>query len=268
MEEKVFETKREMVEYSIRSTYRKKIWSKFTKAIKDFDLIQDGDKIAVGVSGGKDSLLLSKLFQELKRDKSKNFEVAFISMNPGFGSMDLEQFKINLEELGIPCGIFDANVWEVAFESSPDSPCFLCAKMRRGVLYSKVEELGYNKLALGHHFDDLVETTLINMFYAGTTKTMIPKVKSTSGRLELIRPLIYIKENDIINFTKKNEIMAMACGCPIESGKVDSKRKEIKNLLSTLEKTNPQIKQSIFNSMKNINLDYVLGYVSEAKKGE
>ncbi|MCX3066290.1 MULTISPECIES: tRNA lysidine(34) synthetase [Cetobacterium] len=268
MEEKVFETKREMVEYSIRSTYRKKIWSKFTKAIKDFDLIQDGDKIAVGVSGGKDSLLLSKLFQELKRDKSKNFEVAFISMNPGFGSMDLEQFKINLEELGIPCEIFDANVWEVAFESSPDSPCFLCAKMRRGVLYSKVEELGYNKLALGHHFDDLVETTLINMFYAGTTKTMIPKVKSTSGRLELIRPLIYIKENDIINFTKKNEIMAMACGCPIESGKVDSKRKEIKNLLSTLEKTNPQIKQSIFNSMKNINLDYVLGYVSEAKKGE
>ncbi|ERT69501.1 MAG: tRNA lysidine(34) synthetase [Cetobacterium somerae] len=268
MEEKVFETKKEMVEYSIRSTYRKKIWSKFTKAIKDFDLIQDGDKIAVGVSGGKDSLLLSKLFQELKRDKSKNFEVAFISMNPGFGSMDLEQFKINLEELGIPCEIFDANVWEVAFESSPDSPCFLCAKMRRGVLYSKVEELGYNKLALGHHFDDLVETTLINMFYAGTTKTMIPKVKSTSGRLELIRPLIYIKENDIINFTKKNEIMAMACGCPIESGKVDSKRKEIKNLLSTLEKTNPQIKQSIFNSMKNINLDYVLGYVSEAKKGE
>lgn len=268
MEEKVFETKKEMVEYSIRNTYRKKIWSKFTKAIKDFDLIQDGDKIAVGVSGGKDSLLLSKLFQELKRDKSKNFEVAFISMNPGFGSMDLEQFKINLEELGIPCEIFDANVWEVAFESSPDSPCFLCAKMRRGVLYSKVEELGYNKLALGHHFDDLVETTLINMFYAGTTKTMIPKVKSTSGRLELIRPLIYIKENDIINFTKKNEIMAMACGCPIESGKVDSKRKEIKNLLSTLEKTNPQIKQSIFNSMKNINLDYVLGYVSEVKKGE
>ncbi len=268
MEEKVFETKKDMVEYSIRSTYRKKIWSKFTKAIKDFDLIQDGDKIAVGVSGGKDSLLLSKLFQELKRDKSKNFEVAFISMNPGFGSMDLEQFKTNLEELGIPCEIFDANVWEIAFESSPESPCFLCAKMRRGVLYNKVEELGYNKLALGHHFDDLIETTLINMFYAGTTKTMIPKVKSTSGKLELIRPLIYIKENDIINFTKKNEIMAMACGCPIESGKVDSKRKEMKNLLTTLEKTNPQIKQSIFNSMKNINLDYVLGYVSENKKGE
>lgn len=268
MSEKVFETKKEMVQDSIRTTYRKKIWSKFTKAVKDFKLIEDGDKIAVGVSGGKDSLLLAKLFQELKRDKSKNFEVAFISMNPGFGAVDLEQFKENLEELGIPCQIFEANVWEIAFEADPESPCFLCAKMRRGVLYNKVEELGFNKLALGHHFDDLIETTLINMFYAGTTKTMIPKVKSTSGKIELIRPLIYIKEEDIISFTKRNEIKAMACGCPIESGKVDSKRKEIKELLANLEKGNPQIKQSIFNSMRNVNLDYILGYVSKDKKGE
>lgn len=245
---------------SIRTTYRKKLWTKFIKAVKDFNLIEDGDRIAIGVSGGKDSLLLCKLFQELKKDRSKNFEVAFISMNPGFGAMDLEQFKNNLKELDIPCEIFDANVWEIAFESSPESPCFLCAKMRRGVLYKKVEELGYNKLALGHHFDDLVETSLINMFYAGTVKTMIPKVSSTSGKLQLIRPLIYIKENDIIAYTQKNGIQAMACGCPIEAGKVDSKRKEIKNLLKTLEKTNPQIKQSIFNSMKNINLDYILGY--------
>lgn len=268
MEEKIFENNQERVEFSIRTTYRKKIWSKFTKAVKDFDLIEDGDKIVVGVSGGKDSLLLAKLFQELKKDRSKNFEVAFISMNPGFGAIDLEQFKNNLEELGIPCEIFDANVWEIAFEADPNSPCFLCAKMRRGVLYKKVEELGYNKLALGHHFDDMIETTLINMFYAGTTKTMIPKVGSTSGKLELIRPLIYIKEQDIINFTKRNEIHAMACGCPIESGKVDSKRKEIKQLLASLEEKNPQIKQSIFNSMRNINLDYVLGYVSKDKKGE
>lgn len=245
---------------SIRTTYRKKLWTKFIKAVKDFNLIEDGDRIAIGVSGGKDSLLLCKLFQELKKDRSKNFEVAFISMNPGFGAMDLEQFKNNLKELDIPCEIFDANVWEIAFESSPESPCFLCAKMRRGVLYKKVEELGYNKLALGHHFDDLVETSLINMFYAGTVKTMIPKVSSTSGKLQLIRPLIYIKESDIIAYTQKNGIQAMACGCPIEAGKVDSKRKEIKNLLKTLEKTNPQIKQSIFNSMKNINLDYILGY--------
>lgn len=264
-EEKVL-TKAERIEESIRTKYRKKIWAKFIKGVKEYNLIEDGDKIAVGVSGGKDSLLLAKLFQELKKDRSKKFEVAFISMNPGFQAMDMEQFKQNLEEMNIPCEVFEANVWEVAFNENPNSPCFLCAKMRRGVLYNKVEELGYNKLALGHHFDDLVETTMINMFYAGTVKTMIPKVNSTSGKLQLIRPLINIYEKDIINFTQSNEIKAMACGCPIESGKVDSKRKEIKNLLKDLEEKNPHIKQSIFNSMKNINLDYVLGYTRGNKK--
>lgn len=245
---------------SLRTTYRKKIWTKFVKAIKDFNLIEDGDRIAVGVSGGKDSLLLCKLFQEMKKDRSKKFEVAFISMNPGFGAMDMEQFKANLEELEIPCEVFEANVWEIAFKENPESPCFLCAKMRRGVLYNKVEELGYNKLALGHHFDDVVETTMINIFYAGTVKTMIPKVKSTSGKMELIRPMVYIKEKDIIAYTQRNGIEAMGCGCPVESGKTDSKRKEIKILLNELEEKNPNIKQSIFNSMKNINLDYVIGY--------
>lgn len=259
-------TKKECVENSIRTTYRKKIWSKFVKAIKDFNLIEDGDKIAVGISGGKDSLLLAKLFQELKRDKSKNFEVVYISMDPGFGAMDLGEFRKNLDDLGIECEIFDANVWEIAFKEDPENPCFLCAKMRRGVLYKKVEELKCNKLALGHHFDDVIETTLINMFYAGTVKTMLPKVSSTSGKLEVIRPLVYIKEKDIINYTNKNEIKAMACGCPIESGKVDSKRREIKELLEELEKKNPQIKQSIFNSMKNINIDYVIGYVGKREE--
>jgi tRNA(Ile)-lysidine synthase TilS/MesJ len=258
--EEIEMTKKELCEHTLRTTFRKKIWSKFMKGIRDFDLIQDGDRIAVGVSGGKDSLLLCKLFQELKKDRSRNFEVAFISMNPGFQAMDMEQFKKNLEELGIPCEVFDANVWEIAFNEDPESPCFLCAKMRRGVLYNKVEELGYNKLALGHHFDDMVETVLINMFYAGTVKTMIPKVKSTSGNMELIRPLAYVKEKDIIAYMKKNEISPMTCGCPIESGKVDSKRKEIKNLLKTLEDNNPNIKQSIFNSVKNINLDFVMGF--------
>lgn len=259
-------TKAQMIEESLRTKYRKKIWSKFVKGVKEYNLIEDGDRIAVGISGGKDSLLLAKLFQELKKDRSKNFELAFISMNPGFEAMDMEQFKKNLEELNISCEVFEANVWEVAFKENPESPCFLCAKMRRGVLYNKVEELGYNKLALGHHFDDLVETTLINMFYAGTVKTMIPKVNSTSGKLQLIRPLINVYEKDIINFTQSNEIKAMACGCPIESGKVDSKRKEIKLLLKDLEEKNPHIKQSIFNSMKNINLDYVLGYTRGNKK--
>lgn len=257
---------------SLRTAYRKKIWTKFVKAVKDFNLIEDGDRIAVGVSGGKDSLLLCKLFQEMKKDRSKNFEVAFISMNPGFESMDMEKFKSNLEELEIPCEVFEANVWEIAFKEDPESPCFLCAKMRRGVLYNRVEELGYNKLALGHHFDDVVETTMINMFYAGTVKTMIPKVKSTSGKMELIRPMVYIKEKDIISYTQKNGIEAMGCGCPVESGKTDSKRKEIKNLLGKLEEKDPNVKQSIFNSMKNINLDYVIGYTrgnkSDTNKAE
>jgi tRNA(Ile)-lysidine synthase TilS/MesJ len=256
----------QIVTESIRTTYRKKIWSKFTRGVKDFSLIEDGDKIAVGISGGKDSLLMAKLFQELKKDRSKNFEVVFISMNPGFEAMDVDQFKKNLEYLEIPCEIFESNVWEVAFEQDPNNPCFLCAKMRRGVLYKKVEELGCNKLALGHHFDDAVETSLINMFYAGTVKTMLPKVKSTSGKLELIRPMIYIKEEDIINYTNKNEISPMTCGCPVESENTDSKRKEIKQLLVEMETKNPNVKQSIFNSMKNINLDYVMGYTRGNKK--
>jgi tRNA 2-thiocytidine biosynthesis protein TtcA len=261
-----FESRGKMATDSLRKTYRKEIWRKFVKAIKDFDLIEDGDKIAVGVSGGKDSLLLCKLLQELAKDRTKNFELKFISMNPGFGSMDIEQFEKNLEELEIPCEIFDANVWEVAFEENPESPCFLCAKMRRGVLYKKVEELGCNKLALGHHFDDVIETSLINMFYAGTIKTMIPKVSSTSGKLSIIRPLVYVKEANIINFTKWNGIKPMSCGCPVEGEKTDSKRAELKKLLETLEAANPNIKQSIFNSMKNINLDYVFGYTRGNKK--
>lgn len=161
-QEMIFLNKKEKIEDSLRTTYRKKIWTKFVKAVKDFDLVKDGDKIAVGVSGGKDSLLLCKLFQELKKDRSKNFEVKFISMNPGFEAIDVDKFKENLIEMGIDCELFDADVWKIAFEEAPDGPCFLCAKMRRGVLYKKVEELGFNKLALGHHFDDIVETTMIN----------------------------------------------------------------------------------------------------------
>jgi len=261
-----FDTRGQMATASLRKTYRKKIWRKFIKGISDFNLIEDGDIIAVGVSGGKDSLLMCKLLQELAKDRSKKFELKFISMNPGFGSMDIEQLKINLDELEIPCEIFDADVWEVAFKEDPENPCFLCAKMRRGILYKKIEELGCNKLALGHHFDDVIETTMINMFYAGTVKTMLPKVKSTSGKLSVIRPMVYIHEEEIRNFTKKNGIKPMSCGCPVEDEKTDSKRAELKQLLDNLAKTNPNIKQSIFNSMKNINLDYVLGYTRGNKK--
>ena len=248
------------IEKSITTTYKKTIWSKFLKAVDDFELVKDGDKIAIGVSGGKDSLLLAKLFHELKKDRRRNFEFKAVSLNPGFREEDLNNFKNNLEKLNIDCEIITTNIWEVANEKAKDYPCFLCAKMRRGILYTKVEEMGFNKLTLGHHFDDVIETTLINMFYAGTLKTMTPKVSSTSGKLELIRPLIYVKESDIIDYTKTNGIRAMNCGCTIEAGKTSSKRKEIKNMLAELEEKNPGIKQSVFNSMKNINLDYVFGY--------
>ena len=234
------------IEKSITTTYKKTIWSKFLKAVDDFELVKDSDKIAIGVSGGKDSLLLAKLFHELKKDRRRNFEFKAVSLNPGFREEDLNNIT--------------TNIWEVANEKAKDYPCFLCAKMRRGILYTKVEEMGFNKLTLGHHFDDVIETTLINMFYAGTLKTMTPKVSSTSGKLELIRPLIYVKESDIIDYTKTNGIRAMNCGCTIEAGKTSSKRKEIKNMLAELEEKNPGIKQSVFNSMKNINLDYVFGY--------
>lgn len=250
----------EEIEKSIVTTYKKSIWSKFLKAISDFDMIQDGDKIAIGVSGGKDSLLLVKLFQELKKDRRKNFEFKAVSLNPGFRNSDLDNFKNNLDKLNIDCDIIDTNIWEIANKKAKDYPCFLCAKMRRGILYTQVEELGFNKLTLGHHFDDVIETTLINMLYAGTMKTMTPKVPSTSGKLELIRPLIYVKEADIIDYTKTNGIRAMNCGCTIEAGKTSSKRREVKNLLAELEEKNPGVKQSVFNSMRNINLDYVFGY--------
>jgi len=259
-------TKGKMAIDSLKTTYRKKIFSNFIRGIRDFDLIKNGDKIAVGVSGGKDSLLLCKLFQILKQQKNLDFQVIFISMNPGFGKEDLAKFKKNLDELDISCEIFDANVWEIAFGENQKNPCFLCAKMRRGVLYKKVEELGCNKLALGHHFNDVVETVMINMFYASTIKTMLPKVESTSGNLEIIRPMVYIKEKDIINYTQNNNIEPMSCGCPVEGQKVDSKRKEMKILLEKLEETNPNIKLSIFNSVKNINLDYVMGFTRGNKK--
>ncbi len=254
------------IELSIRKKYGKTIWRKFVKAINDFNLIEDGDRIAVGVSGGKDSLLLCKLFQELKKDRTKNFEVRFISMNPGFEAIDINKFRENLKDLDIDCEIFDANVWQVAFDQDPESPCFLCAKMRRGVLYNKIDELGFNKLALGHHFDDVIETTMINLFYASTVKTMLPKVNSTSGNLQIIRPLVYVREKDIKSFMSSNEIEAMSCGCPVESNKTDSKRKEIKIMLENLEKSNPNIKKSIFHALRNVNLSYVMGYTEGNKK--
>ena len=254
----------EEIEESIRTTYKKNIYTKFLSAVLEYGLIEKGDKIAIAVSGGKDSLLLCKLFQELKKDKRFDFEFKAISLNPGFREDDLEHFKFNLKELNIECDIIDTNIWKIANEMAQDYPCFLCAKMRRGILYKNIEEMGYSKLALGHHFDDVIETTLINLFYGGQLKTMLPKTPSTTGNLTLIRPMALVHEEDIIKFTKKNGIRAMNCGCVIEAGKTSSKRREIKEMLEELEKNNPGLKQKVFRSMENINLDYVYGY----KKGK
>ena len=256
----------EDIEKSITAEYKKSIWTKFLKAVNEYGLVQDGDKIAIAISGGKDSLLLYKLFQRLKKDKRRDFEFRAVNLNPGFKKEDLDNFKNNLLKLDINCEIFDTNIWKIANEKAKEYPCFLCAKMRRGILYKKVEEYGYNKLALGHHFDDVIETTLINMFYSGSVKTMTPLVDSTSGKLKVIRPLIYVEEKDIIQYTKKNGILAMNCGCTIEAGKTSSKRKEVKDLLKKLEEKHPGIKKSVFNSMRNINLNYVYGYENAKEK--
>ena len=180
----------ETIEKSIQKKYRSALWTPFVRALKEFEMVKDGDRIAVAISGGKDSLLLSKLFQELKRASRTNFELVFISMNPGFNPANLNNLKKNLEHLNIPCEIYNDNIFEIAEKIAKDYPCYMCAKMRRGSLYTKAASLGCNKLALGHHFDDVIETTLMSMFYMGKFETMLPKLKSDNFEIELIRPLL------------------------------------------------------------------------------
>ena len=189
------------IEKSILKKYRKYTWSKFIKAIKDYKLVEEGDKIAVAISGGKDSLLMAKMFQELKKHGQVNFDLEFIAMDPGYHP-DIRQLLIdNCEYLEIPIKLFDANIFEVADEIASDYPCYMCARMRRGALYNKAEELGCNKLALGHHFDDVIETTMLNLLCAGNFKTMLPKLNSTNfDGIQTIRPLYYIREESIIKF--------------------------------------------------------------------
>lgn len=254
------------IERSIQKKYRSKLWSPFIKALKEFNLVEEGDKIAVAISGGKDSLILSKLFQELKRASNTNFEVIFISMNPGFNEINLKNLKKNLDYLNIPCEIYDDNIFEIAEQIAKDYPCYMCAKMRRGSLYTKATSLGCNKLALGHHFDDVIETTLMSMFYMGKFETMLPKLKADNFDIELIRPLYYIEENDIIKWVKNNGIAPMNCGCTVAAGKTSSKRRETKELISFLVKQDPDIKKRIIQSTQNVNLEKILGWKSSKGK--
>ena len=253
------------IEKSIIKKYRKEIWSRFVRAIKDYELINKGDKIMVCISGGKDSFLLAKCMQEIKRHGQVDFDVKYDCMNPGYSEKNLLMIMENAKTLDIPLEIFNSDVFEVAEKLAEENPCYMCARMRRGFLYSKAQELGCNKIALGHHFDDVVETTLLSMFYGSEIKTMMPKLHSDNFEgLELIRPLYLVKERDIINWRNSNNLTFLNCACKftervsIEGDKV-SKRKEIKELIKKLREVNPNIDSNIFKSMDNVNLSCVLG---------
>jgi tRNA(Ile)-lysidine synthase TilS/MesJ len=255
------------IERSITKTYKKQIWSKFIKAIKDFKLVEEGDKVAVAVSGGKDSILMCKLFQELQRHGQVNFQVEFIAMDPGYHP-DIKKLLIeNCEYLNIPINIFESGIFEVVDRIAKDYPCYMCAKMRRGSLYSKAQELGCNKLALGHHFNDVIETTLLNVLYSGNFKTMLPKLKSTNFKeLELIRPLYYIHEDSIKRFTQNSGIWPLNCACMVAAEKIGNKRYEIKDLIEELKKNFKDVEKSIFQAAQNVNADSILGWQKDGKK--
>lgn len=254
------------IERSIVTTYKKKIWSKFIKAIKDYKLVEEGDRVAVAISGGKDSLLMAKLFQELKRHGQINFELQFIAMDPGYHANIRELLIDNCKYLNIPIHLYESGIFEVAGKIAEDYPCYMCAKMRRGSLYGKAQELGCNKLALGHHFNDVIETTMLNLLYTGNFKTMLPKLKSSNfDGLELIRPLFYIEEEHIERFTRNSGIWPLNCACMVAAKKIGNKRYEIKALIKDLKKNIQDVDKSIFTAAANVNLDSILGW---QKKGE
>ena len=252
---------------SIIKKFRKEIWSKFIKAIKDFGLICDGDNIAVCISGGKDSFLLAKCMQEIKKHGKLDFDVKFICMNPGYNEENLNMIKENANKLNIDLNIFESPIFDIV-DKQEKSPCYLCARMRRGYLYNKAKELGCNKIALGHHFDDVVETILLSTFYASDYKTMLPILNSTNFEgMKLIRPLYYVKENDIIRWVNYNNLKFINCACKFTEKNNDvnknSKRKEIKELLKELRKVNPNIDNNIMKSTFNVNLNTIIGYTDK-----
>lgn len=255
------------VEKSIIKKYRKEIWSKFVRAVKEYQLIQEGDKIAVCMSGGKDSILMAKCMQELKRHGQIPFELEYLVMDPGYHPRNRKLIEENAQKLNIPIHIFKSNIFEVT-DHIEGSPCYLCARMRRGCLYSKAKELGCNKIALGHHFDDVVETIVMSLFYGAEFKTMLPKLHSTNFEgMELIRPLYLIKEQDIISWKNHHNLTFLNCACRLtESQEESSKRKEIKEFIKEYKKINPNIDINIFRSVENVNLNTLVGYHDENKK--
>ena len=253
------------IERSIIKKYRKEIWAKFVKAVKDYKLINENDRVMVCISGGKDSFLLAKCVQELQKHGGIPFEAYYVCMNPGYNEANKKKIFENAKILNINLEMFDSDIFEVANSLNEKSPCYMCARMRRGHLYNKAKELGCNKIALGHHFDDVIETTLLSMFYGSEVKTMLPKLHSENfENIELIRPLYLVKENSILAWAKYNNLEFINCACKFtervsSSDEPVSKRKEMKELIKHLRELNPDIDYNIFKSLDNINLNCVLG---------
>ena len=260
----------EHVELSIRKKFKKKIWSKFTKAVREYELVKEGDRIAVCISGGKDSMLMAKLFQELKRHNKFNFEVKFLVMDPGYSPENRKVIEENARKMKIPIQIFESNIFESVFEIEK-SPCYICARMRRGYLYNFAQQMGCNKIALGHHYDDVIETILMGMLYSAQVQTMMPKLHSTNFEgMELIRPMYLIREDDIKAWRDYNDLHFIQCACKFtdtcttcNNEENQSKRMEIKKLIAELKKTNPFVEGNIFKSVENVNLDTVVGYKAQ-----
>ena len=253
------------IERSIIKKYRKEIWAKFVKAVKDYKLINENDRVMVCISGGKDSFLLAKCVQELQKHGGIPFEACYVCMNPGYNEANKIKIFENAKILNINLEMFDSDIFEVANSLNEKSPCYMCARMRRGHLYNKAKELGCNKIALGHHFDDVIETILLSMFYGSEVKTMLPKLHSENfENIELIRPLYLVKENSILAWAKYNNLEFINCACKFTervslSDEPVSKRKEMKELIKYLRELNPDIDYNIFKSLDNINLNCVLG---------
>jgi len=258
----------EAVELSLRKKFKKSIWCKFTKAINEYELVQPGDKIAVCISGGKDSMLMAKLFQELKRHDKFPFEVVFLVMDPGYSPENRRVIEENARSMSIPVHIFESDIFDSVYNIEKN-PCYICARMRRGYLYSHAKALGCNKIALGHHFDDVIETILMGMLYGGQVQTMMPKLHSTNFEgMELIRPLYLVREAEIKHWRDYNDLHFIQCACKFTDtcttcepdSRSVSKRLEIKNLIAELKKVNPQVEKNIFRSVENVNVNTVIAY--------
>ena len=262
-------TRTQQIERSIIKTYRSKLWAPFISALKDYELLKPGDKVCVCISGGKDSMLLAKLFQELKKHSDFEFDVKYLVMNPGYNKENLDLILKNLEILGIDAVVKETDIFEIA-NKIDKSPCYLCARMRRGALYKLAKELGCNKIALGHHYDDSIETFMMSILYNGSVQTMLPKLHSQNyPGMELIRPMYQIRERDIITWAKFNDLRFIQCACRFTERNFDeihdSKRKETKMLIKEFEKESNVIVKNIFKAQSNIKLDMMIGYKKNGK---